>query len=126
MTMIGRTYLERGRPVVLVKPRSWRRPMPDQPYTTREGWFDGHNDGVAWIACPKAGEYEQDAPCLVVTGDLEKARRRLAPLDDAAIERVARAMFKWRYPASWTWTDEQRDSYTVAARVALAAAEGQA
>ncbi|MCC6271246.1 MAG: hypothetical protein IT190_08210, partial [Microbacteriaceae bacterium] len=67
----------------------------------------GDHVTCSWIGCP----------------DPMAARRRLAPLDDAAIERAARAMFKRVYPGSWTWTDDQRYAYMASARVALAAAE---
>ena len=52
--------------------------MPDQPYTIRDGWYRDEG-GAYWQAVGVAGmpAYE---PCFVVTGDLDAARRRLAPL----------------------------------------------
>lgn len=52
--------------------------MPDQPYTIRDGWYRDEG-GAYWQAVGVAGmpAYE---PCFVVTGDLDAARRRLAPV----------------------------------------------
>ena len=55
--------------------------MPDLPYTTRECV---QRDGTR---------------TLVVTGDLDAARRRLAPLDDAAIDVGAAAL--WEAQEMW-------------------------
>ncbi len=90
--------------------------------TTRDGycWHDG---GSYWEAYPEGRRLPTDEPCIVVTGDLDTAKRRLATPDDAAIERAARAIFKQGYPGAWTWTPAQRAAHIATARVALAAAE---
>lgn len=105
--------------------------MPDQPYSVDQG-FECCQDGgyrlysCAYCPCMKADR----PPCLVVTGDLDAARRRLAPPDDAAIERAARALYA--YGSSLMAVDWDRATETTkmqhrltahVAIVALAAAE---
>ncbi len=68
--------------------------MPE-PYTTREGWIDRDPDHAPMWSAGSARMWPSDLPCLVVTGDLDAARRRLAPPDDAAIERAARALYAY-------------------------------
>lgn len=67
--------------------------MPDQPYTVEQGFECCQDGGYRLYSCAYCPCMKPDRPpCLVVTGDLDAARRRLAPLDDAAIERAARAI----------------------------------
>lgn len=69
----------------------------DSLYTIRDGWVD--NGDPDWMA--SANRLEGDVPCLVVTGDLDAARRRLAPLPadtrTAALDVATAAEGEWRF-----------------------------
>lgn len=92
--------------------------------TTCDGWFARLADDD-WEA--NADKWPRPAvavPCLVVTGDLDTAKRRLDAPDDAAIERTARAIHTFIGDgARWDEDRHGRPLCLAIARAALAAAE---
>ena len=77
--------------------------MPDQPYTIRDGgkmWQHVLDGASVWgVTGPMYDDVGM--PCLVVTGDLDAARRRLAPIPadtrTAALDVATAAEGEWRF-----------------------------
>lgn len=106
--------------------------MPDLPYTVRVGQFTGVAKGTVpeWSAhAPGYLHADYHQVCLVVTGNVVAADRRLAGPSDATVELAARAIWDVNEEANGDGmpfeelTDDQQEWWRRAARAAFAVAE---
>ncbi len=97
--------------------------------TWRDGWMGAAVTGTVSLRHPfiPGADVYLVPDCIVVTGDLDTARRRLAEPTDAAIERAARTLHQviaTRGAPTWDELEpDGRQTFRAWAWAALAAAE---